>query len=45
MAIEGVQFHPESFLTIEGTRLMTNFLAMTPTAAIASTVLAETKGI
>jgi len=25
--IEGVQFHPESFLTTEGTRLIANFLA------------------
>jgi para-aminobenzoate synthetase component 2 len=24
--LEGVQFHPESFLTIEGTRLLKNFL-------------------
>jgi anthranilate/para-aminobenzoate synthase component II len=24
--LEGVQFHPESFLTTEGTRLLTNFL-------------------
>ncbi len=45
MAIEGVQFHPESFLTVEGTRLISNFLAMTPTAAIASPVLTETKGV
>ena len=26
--MEGVQFHPESFLTIEGPRLLANFLAM-----------------
>jgi anthranilate synthase/aminodeoxychorismate synthase-like glutamine amidotransferase len=26
--VEGVQFHPESFLTDEGPRLLTNFLAM-----------------
>jgi len=26
--IEGVQFHPESFLTEEGTRLLANFIAM-----------------
>ena len=25
---EGVQFHPESFLTVEGPRLLANFLAM-----------------
>ena len=28
MPIEGVQFHPESFLTTEGARLIANFLAM-----------------
>jgi anthranilate synthase/aminodeoxychorismate synthase-like glutamine amidotransferase len=27
---EGVQFHPESFLTLEGPRLLANFLAMGP---------------
>lgn len=27
-ALEGVQFHPESFLTTEGPRLLENFLAM-----------------
>ena len=27
-AIEGVQFHPESFLTLEGPRLLGNFLSM-----------------
>jgi para-aminobenzoate synthetase component 2 len=26
--LEGVQFHPESFLTLEGPRLLANFLAM-----------------
>ncbi|HUS77585.1 MAG TPA: aminodeoxychorismate/anthranilate synthase component II, partial [Patescibacteria group bacterium] len=26
--IEGVQFHPESILTIEGKRMITNFLEM-----------------
>jgi anthranilate/para-aminobenzoate synthase component II len=26
----GVQFHPESFLTLEGPRLLANFLAMGP---------------
>ena len=25
-AVEGVQFHPESFLTLEGNRLLANFL-------------------
>ena len=27
--LEGVQFHPESFLTTEGPRLLENFLRMT----------------
>jgi anthranilate synthase/aminodeoxychorismate synthase-like glutamine amidotransferase len=31
-AIEGVQFHPESILTVEGKRLLANFLARLPTA-------------
>ncbi|MBK8267198.1 MAG: aminodeoxychorismate/anthranilate synthase component II [Planctomycetes bacterium] len=26
--LEGVQFHPESFLTVEGTRLLANFLKL-----------------
>jgi anthranilate synthase/aminodeoxychorismate synthase-like glutamine amidotransferase len=30
--MEGVQFHPESFLTAEGPRLLANFLAMRPAA-------------
>ena len=30
--MEGVQFHPESFLTVEGPRLLANFLAMRPAA-------------
>ena len=29
-AVEGVQFHPESILTIEGKRLLANFLARVP---------------
>jgi anthranilate synthase/aminodeoxychorismate synthase-like glutamine amidotransferase len=34
LAVEGVQFHPESILTIEGKRLLGNFLAgLTPGAA------------
>ena len=28
LPIEGVQFHPESFLTTEGNKLLANFLAM-----------------
>jgi anthranilate synthase/aminodeoxychorismate synthase-like glutamine amidotransferase len=28
LAVEGVQFHPESFLTVEGPKLLRNFLAM-----------------
>jgi len=27
--LEGVQFHPESFMTVEGPRLLANFIAMT----------------
>jgi anthranilate/para-aminobenzoate synthase component II len=30
--LEGVQFHPESFLTVDGPRLLANFLAMRPAA-------------
>jgi anthranilate/para-aminobenzoate synthase component II len=26
--VEGVQFHPESVLTVEGKKLVSNFLAM-----------------
>jgi anthranilate synthase/aminodeoxychorismate synthase-like glutamine amidotransferase len=29
LAIEGVQFHPESILTVEGKKLLANFLEMT----------------
>jgi anthranilate synthase/aminodeoxychorismate synthase-like glutamine amidotransferase len=32
MPLEGVQFHPESFLTDEGPRLLANFLEMGPRA-------------
>jgi anthranilate synthase/aminodeoxychorismate synthase-like glutamine amidotransferase len=32
VALEGVQFHPESILTVEGKRLLTNFLAALPSA-------------
>ncbi len=28
LPVEGVQFHPESFLTLEGPKLLTNFLKM-----------------
>jgi anthranilate synthase/aminodeoxychorismate synthase-like glutamine amidotransferase len=30
--VEGVQFHPESILTVEGKRLLANFLARVPAA-------------
>jgi anthranilate synthase/aminodeoxychorismate synthase-like glutamine amidotransferase len=30
LLVEGVQFHPESILTVEGKRLLANFLALTP---------------
>lgn len=33
--LHGVQFHPESFLTIEGPKLIENFLKMTRPAALA----------
>ncbi len=32
--MDGVQFHPESFLTVEGPRLLANFLALAPSGAI-----------
>jgi anthranilate synthase component II len=32
VALEGVQFHPESILTLEGKRLLGNFLASLPSA-------------
>ena len=28
--LHGVQFHPESFLTVEGPKLLRNFLEMAP---------------
>jgi anthranilate synthase/aminodeoxychorismate synthase-like glutamine amidotransferase len=34
--IEGVQFHPESILTVEGKRLLANFLGVPLPAAVAS---------
>jgi anthranilate synthase component 2 len=34
--IEGVQFHPESILTVEGKRLLANFLRMPAEAVVAS---------
>ena len=34
--VEGVQFHPESILTVEGKRLLANFLGVPPPAVVAS---------
>jgi anthranilate synthase/aminodeoxychorismate synthase-like glutamine amidotransferase len=34
--IEGVQFHPESILTVEGKRLLANFLGVPAPASVAS---------
>jgi anthranilate/para-aminobenzoate synthase component II len=34
LAIEGVQFHPESLLTPEGPSLLANFLAMAAGASV-----------
>ncbi len=36
-ALDGVQFHPESFLTTEGPRLLANFLGVAAPAATGST--------
>jgi anthranilate synthase/aminodeoxychorismate synthase-like glutamine amidotransferase len=36
LAVDGVQFHPESILTVEGKRLLANFLATLPTGARAA---------
>ncbi|MBT6149475.1 MAG: aminodeoxychorismate/anthranilate synthase component II, partial [Gemmatimonadetes bacterium] len=38
MAVEGVQFHPESILTSQGQRLLGNFLGVshTPTTEVTS---------
>jgi anthranilate synthase/aminodeoxychorismate synthase-like glutamine amidotransferase len=34
--LHGLQFHPESFLTLEGTRLLRHFLALQPRHAVRS---------
>jgi anthranilate synthase/aminodeoxychorismate synthase-like glutamine amidotransferase len=36
LAVDGVQFHPESILTVEGKRLLGNFLASLPPTAKAA---------
>ena len=42
LAVEGVQFHPESILTLEGKRLLANFLARLPPRS--NPALAERSG-
>lgn len=39
---EGVQFHPESFMTLHGPRLLANFLAMAGVAATAKAIRSAT---
>jgi anthranilate/para-aminobenzoate synthase component II len=36
LAVDGVQFHPESILTVEGKRLLQNFLDSLPSNAKAA---------
>ena len=35
--VEGVQFHPESFLTVEGPRLLANFLGLPAPESVPAT--------
>jgi anthranilate/para-aminobenzoate synthase component II len=36
LLVEGVQFHPESILTVAGKKLLANFLALSPALRLAT---------
>jgi anthranilate synthase/aminodeoxychorismate synthase-like glutamine amidotransferase len=42
--MDGVQFHPESFLTTDGPRLLANFLGLTVSESVAAAARADAEG-